>query len=828
MGNRIFSSQSICCDNINRVNVLAKGIFNTFYLQMYKYSNVLNFTNDIEHTINIGVISENSYCSIACDAIGNVYVSYVMSGDILKIIVIKYDKSGNIMWTTEDISSEINIGDTNNEHPSIGVDLFGNAYIAYSTTEEDRHIIAIIKLDENGNLLWRTTSSDINPSGDNICPYLTVDERGYICIAFQTDGVISGGTKTSLDGNYDIIVMRMNFDGIIMWILQKPYFNTPQNNILSHITTDEKLNTYVCYVTQGRIVGGSSYSNSSYDITIFKISEIGNFLWIKQEKDFNSFPQTDIYYPTIAIHKNILYISNTTTVAMPNNIMTGTKDVYIAKLDANYGNFISVRQEKCLNILGSENNFPIICCDKYGIIHGASYMFTTRCFNYKFQEPTNTKIIKSNKFNFLQDSPRKNIRIYHDPVFYKIPNILYSVENISNFTILEHKIIESTPSYLDIFVDIEELSKDLDVFPTYYNLISFNRNKTCLIFWKDNTIYYKIYDDVNDKWLNKNTFINKGLYITKMLASNSDNILFQYNTFISETIYTYHYLFNYYTDSYYTIELRIDDLSSDNCDCWGNSEMDIVVYCRNIEGENTLYYVATSYSDRSVLIDEQSIRSDGISNFGKSCKIIKADVIYVCCYKYSNVTRRHDNLIIWLGDIIRNDIRAFQLQKFIRYNVRCFDVCSNENDYYICYCDISGINLYQNIKLNNIRQEKTISVAHVRTNKIILKYMQSSDHDMIVIIYYSGSTIMIKKIYIEKNVKDIISIKQSEQIDTNIDINYDIKVFLSTEGFFIVYIKNDTLLFAKNENIIMSNVFTIKELNSFIPARYNINLLTIN
>ena len=93
---------------------------------------------------------------VALDAAGNVYVSI---GDYANSILVKYDLAGNALWTKTFNNPMIT---TRNEPVDLAVDVIGNSYVTGDFVDifGDKFIFTI-KYDPSGNLLWTALRADI-------------------------------------------------------------------------------------------------------------------------------------------------------------------------------------------------------------------------------------------------------------------------------------------------------------------------------------------------------------------------------------------------------------------------------------------------------------------------------------------------------------------------------------------------------------------------------------------------------------------------------------------------------------------------------------------
>lgn len=175
--------------------------------------------------------------------------------------------------------------------PAITYGQDGYLYYAYYTSTSVNpfsygYDVVVVKMDTDGNVIWSqqndifdTRFSDLNPS------IVTYDSNVYV--VYQTEGQVSGGFAMV---PYDIVVMKMDGSGNIVWIQEQPTFNTTRSNEKPVIDVDSSGNLYVAYQTLGRISGGYKTSMiDRYDVAIFKMDPDANVLWTFQSEVYNNY-----------------------------------------------------------------------------------------------------------------------------------------------------------------------------------------------------------------------------------------------------------------------------------------------------------------------------------------------------------------------------------------------------------------------------------------------------------------------------------------------------------------------------------------------------------
>ncbi|QKF94770.1 NHl repeat unit of beta-propeller protein [Fadolivirus algeromassiliense] len=232
----------------------------------------------------------NGVPSISVDSNENIYVSYETNGTISggtfsgisDLVVFKLDKDGNHQW-----SKQQSIFNTSNLDglSSIAVDGNDNVYIAYQTngtvsggTTSGATDIVVFKLDTNGTHQWSKQETIFNTIGSESFPSIALDQNGNVYVAYHTNGIVSGGTFAGVS---DIVVFKLDTNGVHQWSKQQTVFNTTLNDNLASIGIDDDGNIYVAYATTGTVSGGTF--SGIRDIAVFKLAK-----QLKQDTTFKS------------------------------------------------------------------------------------------------------------------------------------------------------------------------------------------------------------------------------------------------------------------------------------------------------------------------------------------------------------------------------------------------------------------------------------------------------------------------------------------------------------------------------------------------------------
>ena len=313
--------------------------------------------------------------SITVDSVGNVYLSYQTSGTLsggtfrgsIDIVVSKMDTNGNMVWIKQLSNMNTSGGDY---APTLGVDVSGNVYVSYYTNSSvsggtfmGSWDIAVFKLDTNGNLVWVRQQNTLNSVVSDTNPSTFVDLSGNVYLSYNVGGTISGGT---FRGSLDIVVVKMDTNGNIVWTRQQATMNTTLQEANAWISGDYSGNVYVSYYTTGTISGGT-FAGGSQDIVVLKMDTNGSIVWTRQRTIMNT-AGGDLY-PKISLDYigNLYVIYQTTGTVSGGTNMGGANDIVFFKMDSN-GNLVWIKQEGIMNTAGDDNT-PAISADINGNIY---------------------------------------------------------------------------------------------------------------------------------------------------------------------------------------------------------------------------------------------------------------------------------------------------------------------------------------------------------------------------------------------------------------------------------------------------------------------------
>lgn len=216
--------------------------------------------------------------------------------------------------------------------------------------------IVVAKLDTNGALQWIVQNPVMNSLfGDIPCSIKVVKSTGTIYISYIVGGATSGNTYMGLQ---DIAITKMLTDGTIVWVRQPASLNTSDadggNGYTMTINANEDI--LLSYIAKGVVSGGSYLANG--DVVFVRMNSIGDIVWIKQLPSLNSTAVQN--YPYIVADNDYMYALYQTNSAVSGGTFTGaTTDAVLVKLSVVDGSTIYVKENNTFNRAYPSINLPL-------------------------------------------------------------------------------------------------------------------------------------------------------------------------------------------------------------------------------------------------------------------------------------------------------------------------------------------------------------------------------------------------------------------------------------------------------------------------------------
>jgi hypothetical protein len=164
---------------------------------------------------------------------GLVIVGYEGNYKSKNIFLLKTDSNGNKIWAKTFDNEKFDYGCSIKQSSDGGYIIVGYS----SPVDNGEGELWLFKTDGNGTLLWENTFSDIR------------SKRGYSVQITDDDGFIIAGCKSTVNTDYDILLMKTDRNGTLLW--EKTFGGKHEDIGYSVQTTDEG----------GYIIAGNSYKN---------------------------------------------------------------------------------------------------------------------------------------------------------------------------------------------------------------------------------------------------------------------------------------------------------------------------------------------------------------------------------------------------------------------------------------------------------------------------------------------------------------------------------------------------------------------------------------
>jgi hypothetical protein len=171
------------------------------------------------------------------------------------VYIIKLDENGNIVWE-ETYGGRNDDGASSIQQTTDGGYIVAGGTNSYGAGGSD---VYIIKLDENGNIVWEKTYG--GSKNDGASSIQQTKDGGYI---------VAGWTRSFGKGDYDVYIIKLDENGDKVW--EKTYGKSKDDGANSIQQTTEG----------GYIVAGWTWSfGKGEDVYIIKLDGNGNKIWEK-------------------------------------------------------------------------------------------------------------------------------------------------------------------------------------------------------------------------------------------------------------------------------------------------------------------------------------------------------------------------------------------------------------------------------------------------------------------------------------------------------------------------------------------------------------------
>lgn len=318
---------------------------------------------------------------------------------VLKRFDIESTDTEFLIWTKQDLSMNTSKKDLS---PNVAVDGSNDIVVIYRTdgalsgyTLKGKYDVVLFKTYSSGTMQWAKQTSGWNTTGkatlSKKCMVVDTDNN----IVFTYSSRKSALTNHSMTGTEDIILVKLDSSGEIVWTHQDILPNTTKYNSQPCLALDSSNDIIVSFITNGQVA--SSYAGTASDthtptktgrnvdmnVVVFKFDTLTeNVVWTRQEPLLNSPEGSMSKVDIVLTTENHIVLSYASSGALPDmskNTTTST-DVILAKLDTD-GEILWRKQDTDLNttltnttpyIVMNEENDIILTHSTSGTLSGSS------------------------------------------------------------------------------------------------------------------------------------------------------------------------------------------------------------------------------------------------------------------------------------------------------------------------------------------------------------------------------------------------------------------------------------------------------------------------
>lgn len=632
--------------------------------------------------------SNNIDAKIIINKDNEIIIAYVTSGDFSEnsenshrtttgssdIVIVKIDTDGNIIWKKQ--NNTFNTEYTNTS-PSLKFDSTSNIYLAFNTTGSAETLIGendvcVIKFDNECSVLWKKQNSSFNSDIDDLYPKISIDFDDYPIIIYTTSKYASRETNT---GGLDIVVLKLNKDtGDLSWIIESDSLNSVGDEGNSSICCDAIGNAYITYTTNNSLSGKSKTSDSDQtDVVVAKIDSVnGTILWTIQDNTFNAgTTNTD---PQIFVdYRNYPYIVR----SIQGNIMyssfssLGISNICVSKFNKDNGNVIFNIYDNKFSTAGSDT-IPTIFVDNIGNIYCA---FSSNG-DFESEETSNFKIavfklVVSSKvllYNIKQIDLEYTVEHTFNKSYYTDPYVTYSVEKITNDTIIPKVLIKDVSTSGFTTTCTLNSQNSADMYSKKVKLFKTYGNAHSLFYIMNNVDLYKSTYS-NEIWSEPKKIKISVDEVQNILWYDTENII------CSSTDGSLHYTYNNINGNVLYTFTNMNTSSIGNVCVFKNDQVTNILYYLD-DGTKAMYLASVSNGVWT------NIRIKTFVGFGRLPNLLTYNTKYIifCLTSTQNLaifTGRNTVSDSWMQErIIGGDIKNIHNMNVYKIGDRYYMLCS--------------------------------------------------------------------------------------------------------------------------------------------------------
>jgi uncharacterized delta-60 repeat protein len=247
---------------------------------------------------------EDRAFGIAVDELDNVYLTgqVSMSGRGLELIVLKYNKNGNLLWESTYGATDQNFDDAG---LAITLDRNSRPYITgYCTDPDGARKIVTIRFSTNGNIAWANIEDG---SG-------SMDSQSFGIAVDETNNIYVTGYVTTSTGK-DIIIIKYTQNGNVKWSYIQDG-GSGEDDVAFGIAVDDNNKLYVT----GYTTVDSTQNNT--DVVLMKVTPTGTLSWMQTYSEGTGISTNKAFGIVVDEQDRIFITGETSNSAQGTNYLT--------------------------------------------------------------------------------------------------------------------------------------------------------------------------------------------------------------------------------------------------------------------------------------------------------------------------------------------------------------------------------------------------------------------------------------------------------------------------------------------------------------------------
>jgi uncharacterized delta-60 repeat protein len=336
---------------------------NDAFFVKYNISGVKQYTQQLG---DVGARTNGQ--SVATDKSGNVYVAGFTDGSLSSdpkvgnnqdFFVTKYNSNGARVYTRQ-----LGVTGLNTYGYSVTVDSSGNVYVAGATNGgldgiSPRGVADFFVAKYNSDLAWQYTKQLGVAGAETLGHSVTVDSSGNVYVAGSTTGALDGSAPR---GSTDFFVTKYNNAGVLQYTKQLGVAD--KDTFGYSVAVDSSGNVYVAGYTAGALNGSTPRGLADYFVAKYDSAGVWQSTWQRGGVEATA---SSIGHSVAVDSSGNVYVAGETTAQLYGDLMTGTKDLFIAKYNSK-GDVLYLHQS---GIAGKDTVGQSVALDASGNVYVA-------------------------------------------------------------------------------------------------------------------------------------------------------------------------------------------------------------------------------------------------------------------------------------------------------------------------------------------------------------------------------------------------------------------------------------------------------------------------